>query len=64
MTIFNKFANYVIINKSLSVCDVFNRFSKHLTQEEQKFVGKNYMLIIKAGEAARKAPPEVQQSFK
>ena len=64
MTPFNKFAKYAIVYKDENICNLFNRFTKTLSQEEQKFVGKNYILAIKTGEMARKAPIQIQQMFK
>ena len=64
MTVFNKFAQYAITHKDENICNLFNNFVRSLSQEEQKFIGKNYMLTIKAGEMARKAPIQIQQTFK
>lgn len=61
MTIFNKFTQYVLLNDKVETYKLFNNFIKILSKPEQEFASKNYMLIIKVGDAAKQSSPQIQQ---
>ena len=57
------FSKYAILYKNENICDLFNRFTKILSPEEQKFAGENFMLLLKTGERAREAPMQIQKTL-
>lgn len=63
MTLFNKFAKYVLDNPEKKTVDLYNGFMKgrRLTEGERRFLADNYMLVIKVGDAARNAMLSVKK---
>lgn len=57
------FCKLALRNKNESIDRLFNRFVQSLEKEEQQFANEQFMLFLKAGEAARDAIPEMQQKI-
>lgn len=64
MSLFNKFANYVIKNPDSDIYSLYNMYISKENEETQKFMTANYMLMLKVGEAARSAAEPIQKMFK
>lgn len=57
----DRFTRYCLEYTNLSTESVFNRYMKLLTKQEIEMLKPYFMLMIKTGEAAKNAIPEVKK---
>lgn len=52
-----------VLDQVTDLADLFNRFLRSMPKEDQTFISEYFILFLKSGDAARRAPAEVQQKI-
>ena len=59
--IVDKFVEIVLAYPTVNIQSLFNRYMHTLSEEEIEEIGEYFPVILRAGEAARNASPEMKQ---